>query len=189
MFKFRDGFLLSGDSRLSFVYDKSKHTDNTYKIFCYDDRMGIAYHNGADIEGKQLDVIINEFLSMARRNLTPYALICDLQKYIRALKSDQNTMFYVFGYYGSECKKYYFNLKNDGNIYEYIDSRYVTGGKDNIALDILEKTYDDYMGERDAIIYLDSVYKETQKVEDSVGGPIDILHISPDNGAHWVRRK
>ena len=189
LIKTREGYVLSGDSRLSFSYDRSKHTDSTYKVFCYDNRIGIAYHHFADINGKQLDVILDEFLKSERELLSPFDLACDLREYICKLKCNQNTFFYVFGYQEDECKKFYFNLAEDNKIYEYKNSRYVTGGQDDVALDIIAKTYNDGLSIEDAVIYIDKIFEETENVDDRVGGEIDLLHISPKFGARWLRRK
>ena len=183
------GVILAGDSRLSYIDDPCRHTDHTYKIFCYDNRIGIAYHHSADINGTPIDAIMDSYLKQIDKGLNAYDLAIDLKRYFKTLKQDLNTKFHIFGYIGDECKKFNFNLNEDDELYEYTNSCYVTGGKDNVALKIIKNSYTEKMSIDEATIYVTNIFDETEKAEPSVGGKVDMLLISPTQGASWIFRK
>ncbi len=113
----------------------------------------------------------------------------NLKQHFKALKSDLNTKFHIIGYIGDDCKKFNFNLKESDELYEYINSRYVTGGKDDVALKIIRNSYTERMSIDEAVAYIINIFEETKKVEPSVGGKVDMLLISPTQGASWILRK
>ena len=183
------GVILAGDSRLSYKNEPNRHTDNTYKVFCYDNRVGVAYHHDADVEGVSIDTIMEGYLKQISRGLNVYDLAMNLKQHFKALKSDLNTKFHIIGYIGDDCKKFNFNLNESDELYEYINSRYVTGGKDDVALKIIRNSYTERMSIDEAVAYIINIFEETKKVEPSVGGKVDMLLISPTQGASWILRK
>lgn len=81
-FETKEGLLLSGDSRLTYP-QTGKYVDNTYKVFCYGDRIGIAFHNTDDINSKPMDQILQEFADHPKSSPTVKEVACSLRNHIR----------------------------------------------------------------------------------------------------------
>ena len=186
--KFSEGYLLSGDSRLSYKNDPTKHSDNTYKIFCYDKRIGVAFHHCADIDGNPIENVLEDFLSSADQTLTVYGLAKKLKEHIKNLKSDLDTKFHILGYEKEECLMYEFHLQQSEDIIQN-HGLYVTGEQTDFAFNQLKESYQENKALDEAVNYIKKIYEKTEQVFDSVGGEIDILMLSPKGEALWIQQK
>lgn len=182
--------LLAGDSRLSYENDPNRYEDNIFKVFEYDGRVGIAFHGDADICGVSIESIINDFIGELEGNLTVYDAACKLRECIQQKKNDQDTWFYVLGFSSGKKEIYRFNVKRIGSRIDNVSaSRYVSGEGDDFAWDILEEEYKINKPYIEALDFLKETFKRKMQNDDTVGGDVDIILITKDEGLRWISRK
>lgn len=180
--------LLAGDSRLSYENDPYRHEDNTFKIFDYDGRIGLAFHGAADIRGIPMEKIIDDFVNGLEKSLTVNEVANDLIEYIKQKKSTRSTTFFVIGFNGQQKEMYWFNLQ-EGEFGESINSRYYTGENDDFAYDILEEEYKTNRTYVEALDFLKETFEKKIQNDSTVGGNVDIILITKDKGIQWISRK
>lgn len=182
-----EGLILAGDSRLSSIVDSNCHEDNTQKIFECNNKIGIAFHNVADINGEPIEKIINSFICSVNEKDTIDQVLEKMNNYI-AQRGCPNTVFYLFGYENQERRFYKFNLAE--NLNENLSTNvHGCGGNDEIAWNMLEGNFEAHETNEKAIELIDVIYNKTISCIDSVGGPIDILFVSFNNEVNWMRHK
>ena len=182
-----EGLIITGDSRLSRTDDSNWHNDNAQKIFEFNKEIVIAYHDQADINGKSIEEIINNFISSVNEIDTIKQVSEKMKKYITQ-RGCPKTTFYLFGYENQERKFYKFNLAE--NLDENLStSTHGCGGRDEIAWNMLKGNFEAHETNEKAIELINKIYTKTKSEIDSVGGPIDILLVSPNNGISWIQHK
>ncbi len=186
-FETKDGLLLSGDSRLTYT-ETGKYIDNTYKVFCYGDRIGIAFHNSADISGKPMDMILQEFVDRPKSNPTVKEVACSLRNYIKKQKENLDTVFYVLGYDNGNRQIYKFDLSKQ-EFLDWSNNLHGSGGDDEVAWSHIQGHYEEHETVDKAIKFIHFIYEESSKEICTIGGEIDILFISKAGNATWKQRK
>lgn len=181
------GLVISGDSRLSRKDNIHWHRDDAEKVFNCKDIAGIAYHGEANIDGVPMDVIIRDFISTIDENDSIYQILCKMRTYIKKLGKPESK-FYILGYENSKKIIYQFSAWDD-NVQDLSDGIHGTGGRDDIAWGVLKGKYNIHRTNEEATDLIDRIYRDTVKIVDSVGGPIDILFISSQGTMEWIRHK
>lgn len=186
-FETQEGVLLSGDSRLTYP-QTGKYVDKTYKVFCYDNRIGIAFHDSADIDGKPMDQILQEFADHPKSNPTVKEVACSLRNHIRKQKEDLATAFYVMGYDDGKRQIYKINL-SEKEFVDWSDKVHGSGGDDDVAWPCIEGHYAEHETVEKALGFIERIYHESSKKIITIGGDIDILLIRRTGNAVWKKRK
>ena len=181
------GLVLAGDSRLSRKVDPNWHRDDAEKIFDCKNKVGIAYHGEADVNGEPMDKIIKDFIVTVSDNDTIEKILEHMQEHIKA-KGTPETKFYIFGYENSEKRIYQFNV-SDNAVNDMSDGIHGTGGKDDFAWPVLRGKFDIHKTNEEAISLINQLFQETMENVDTVGGAIDILFISHSGGIEWIQHK
>lgn len=181
-----EGMLIAADSRLSRKTDPNWHRDDAYKLFECGNRIGIAYHGDADINGEPMDRIIMKFLSTVEINDTFHCIVDKMQSFIKS-KGNPVSKFYLFGYDNDKRLIAQFNV-SDNSLFDMSDAVHGTGGNDEIAWPFLHGKLDIHDTNEEAIALIDYLFSETIAKLDTVGGPIDILLVA-HKGTQWIRRK
>ena len=181
------GLVLAGDSRLSRKVDPNWHRDDAEKVFDCKNKAGIAYHGEADINGEPMDKIIKDFIATVRENDTIEKILEHMQEHIKS-KGMPETKFYIFGYENFEKKIYQFNV-SDNTVNNMSDSIHGTGGNDDFAWSVLHGKFDIHKTNEEAIALINQLFQTTTENIDPVGGAIDILFISKNNGIKLVQHK
>lgn len=182
-----EGLILAGDSRLSRKTDPDWHRDDSDKIFNCKNKVGIAYHGEADINGEPMEKIIKDFIKTVDENDAIEQILEKMQKYIKA-KGNPESKFYIFGYENSVKKIFQFNVY-DNTIDDMSDGVHGTGGRDEIAWSVLQGRLDIHKTNEEAIQLVNQLYQKTMETIDTVGGAIDILFISINQGISWIQHK
>ncbi len=181
------GLVLAGDSRLSRKVDSNWHRDDAEKIFNCKSKVGIAYHGEADINGEPMDKIIKDFIETVNENDTVKIILEHMQEYIKS-KGKPETKFYLFGYEKSKKIIYQFNL-SDNTINDMSDAIHGTGGNDDFAWPMLHGKFEIHKTIDEAISLINHLFQLTIENIETVGGAIDILFISNNDGIKWIQHK
>ena len=181
------GLVLAGDSRLSRRVDPTWHRDDAEKVFDCKNKVGIAYHDEADINGEPMDKIIKDFIATVGENDTIEIILEHMQEHIKS-KGMPKTKFYILGYQNSEKKIYQFDV-SDNTVNNISDSVHGTGGNDDFAWSVLHGKFDLHKTNEEAISLINQLFQTTMENTDTVGGAIDILFISKNDGIEWVQHK
>lgn len=181
-----EGLILAGDSRLSRKTDPNWHRDDAEKVFACINKVGIAYHGEADINGEPMGKIINDFILTVNQNDTIKNIMANFQAYIKA-KGNPDSKFYILGYENLEKQIFQFNV-HDNTEEDWSEAVHGTGGRNEIAWPVMSGKFDIHNTNKEAIQLIYELYQKTMEKIDSVGGPIDILFIS-NNGTTWIEHK
>lgn len=181
------GLILAGDSRLSKKADPDWHRDDAEKIFDCKNKVGIAYHGDADINGEPMDKIIKDFIVTVSENDTFEKILEHMQEHIKS-KGTPETKFYVLGYENFEKRIYQFTV-SDNMVNDMSNSIHGTGGNDEFAWPVLHGKFDIHKTNEEAISLINQLYQITMENIDTVGGTIYILFISNNNGIKWIQHK
>lgn len=182
-----EGLLLVGDSRLSKINNPSWHKDDTEKVFEYKNKIGIAYHGDADINGEPISDIIKKFILTINKKYSFDHILIKLQEYITS-KGKPNTMFYLVGYENYQRKIIAFNIFKD-ILSDLSSSIHGSGGEDEIAWSMMQGRFDMHKTIEDALVFIEQIYKNTIGRIPTVGGEIDILLISKNSQTKWIQHK
>lgn len=189
-------------------------TDTTYKTFLYDNRVGISTCGAATINNKPITGYIERFLmENGGKKYSVHAVSEALLTYFSSLNLTDDVHFLVAGYndLGDPMVEQVFTNSKTINSIDVRSKGAVWDGETGIftrlvkpvIVNNLNGTYYDlpayttnyeFFTLQDAIEYAEyaiDVTIKTMKFQNcvkTVGGPIDILVIKPDN-AFWVQRK
>ncbi len=181
------GLVLAGDSRLSRKLDANWHRDDVEKVFECKNKVGIAYHGEADINGEPMEKIIKDFIATVSENDTVEKILEHMQEYIKS-KGMPKTKFYIFGYEKNKKKIYKFDI-SDSTVNDMSDNIHGTGGDDTFAWNALRGKSDIHRTNEEAVSLINQLFQTTMEKVDTVGGAIDILLISNNDGIKWIKHK
>lgn len=181
------GLVLAGDSRLSRKLDANWHRDDVEKVFDCKNKVGIAYHGEADINGEPMEKIIKDFITTVSENDTVEKILEHMQEHIKS-KGTPETKFYIFGYENSEKRIYKFDI-SDNTVNDMSNCIHGTGGNDDFAWAALHGKFDIHRTNEEAISLINQLFQTTMETVDTVGGAIDILFISNNDGIKWIQHK
>ena len=189
-------------------------TDNTYKTFLYDGRIGISTCGAASINNKPITGYIDQFIMQnEEKKYGVHDVSFALLNHFSALGLSEDVHFIVAGYNSSGYKEIE-QVQTLGNQINPINtniSGVVWDGETGILTRLVKPvivnnmngTYFDlppyttnyeFFSLQDAIEYAEyaiEITMKTMKFQNcvkTVGGPIDILVIKPDK-AMWIQRK
>lgn len=181
------GLLLAGDSRLSRKNDPSWHKDNAEKVFECKNKVGIAYHGDADINGEPMSDIIEKFILAISKEYLFDEILIKLQEHIKS-KGKPNTKFYLVGYENYQRKIVGFNVFED-TLSDLSGSVHGSGGEDEVAWSMMKGRFDIHSTIEDALVFIEQIYKNTIEKITTVGGETDILLISKNGQTKWIQHK
>ena len=206
--------VMGGDSRLTLKYPdpftgnfiSQIANDTTQKVFNIQNKFGLSTHGAASINGIQLPFHIYQFVTQNINNATE---IEDLPELLLRHFSDNlgrpNTFFHLAGYklINETPTQYVYrldinnrltirlNLANDANAIYNAEC----GGEIEVLITLRELNPVNFnvSNQQQAVGFIDWVINTAStrlnaNGYSSVGGPTDILMISP-NGSQWLRRK
>ena len=190
-------------------------TDFTYKTFLTPANVAISTCGDASIEDKPIASYIESFIS-EHRNDNVEDIKDAILPYFKNLSANLNSTFFVGGYLinenGTYSQKLYRIITSKGSIEERDTNTQgaIWGGETDVMSRMITTLYvkqDDnyiehaeypilwnYLTLQDAVDFAQYAVKTTidtmrfQKRVKTVGGPIDILVLKPDE-ARWISRK
>ena len=221
-----EGIVMASDSRITYNTTTVKNgvekkqigiqmTDNTYKTFKYNDRIGISTCGRSDINGIPIAGYIERFIAA---NMEHTVVVEDVAKKLLAFFGQYDpkpwTNFIIAGYNVGDLSQHVISVyigSNEIIPHDTTSQGVVWDGEADVfqrlvkpvSLKIAEGTYEDlpcfntgynYFTLQDAIDYAEYAVDVTIKTMffqnrvKTVGGPIDILVIKP-SGSFWIQRK
>lgn len=206
----KDGIVLASDSRTTYKTSTSiKYTDQTYKSVLMDNKIGIAHCLNATVNGKTVDDHLQDFMKQYMgRGLTRIPAL--LKEYFLNLNPKCVIEFIVCGYIGNT--PYGYRVETQGDIERFItDPQHVYwAGERDVPSRLFSTNYfkkgnkfynhthnklklDKFsiaegINFAEFIIYTAKNVMSYQECDQTIGGPIDVLVLKPNN-AYWYRRK
>lgn len=198
------------------VREGTHFTDTVYKTFLSDQGVGISSCGDADINGVPISLYIEQFLR-EHKDAGVETIKDEIIGYFKSLSQNIATEFFVAGYLtetGGKLTQRLYRITTANEHIELVDTSkqgMIWGGQKNVMSRLLTTLYiknDDgtyiqhfenpvlwqFFTMQDAIDYARYAIQVTietmrfQRIVKTVGGPIDILAITPDGGK-WISRK
>ena len=221
-----EGIVMASDSRITYTTTTIEGgierkqigvqiTDNTYKTFQYNDRIGISTCGASDINGIPIAGYIEKFIaSNVEHTHTVEDVANELLAFFGQFAPKPWTNFIVAGYNAGDLSQHVISVFTGENVIMPRDTTsqgVVWDGETDVFKRLVKQvslkkedgTYEDlpcfitgynFFTLQDAIDYAEYAVDVTIKTMffqnrvKTVGGPIDILVIKP-SGSFWVQRK